>query len=144
MRRRPIWRAALAGFAYFALVFAAGFALGVLRVLALVPRLGEIAAVLLELPVILIISWMACGWLIVRFGLPPKPDIRLIMGGVAFAMLMMAEFCISVLAFGRSPAEHMERYARFPDLLGLVGQLAFAVFPLMRHATLAAKGNQKC
>lgn len=56
-------RAALAGLAYFTLVFAAGFGLGTLRVLALAPILGEGGAVLLELPIILAIAWMACRWI---------------------------------------------------------------------------------
>jgi subtilisin len=50
-----------AGAAYFAVVFMAGFMLGVLRVVVLVPRFGETAAVLAELPVILLISWIVCG-----------------------------------------------------------------------------------
>ena len=41
-------RALTAGLAYFVLVFALAFAMGVLRVLVLVPRLGEVAAVLIE------------------------------------------------------------------------------------------------
>lgn len=51
MGTRPFLRAAIAGLAYFAVVFAAGFALGVLRVLFAMPILGETVAVLFELPV---------------------------------------------------------------------------------------------
>ena len=55
----PIARSLLAGAAYFAVVFATGFALGVVRVLVTAPRLGETGAVLLEVPIILAASWFA-------------------------------------------------------------------------------------
>jgi hypothetical protein len=43
-------QAAKAGLVYVSAVFPAGFALGVLRVLLVAPRMGEVGAVLLELP----------------------------------------------------------------------------------------------
>lgn len=64
----PVLTAALA---YSALVFAAGFALGTLRVLLLAPRLGEMAAVALELPVMLVLSWVAARAVLRRRPLPP-------------------------------------------------------------------------
>ena len=64
------------GAAYFALVFAAGFALGVVRVLVLAPRLGALSAVALELPLILTVSWIACGWVLKRFSVPPRAGPR--------------------------------------------------------------------
>jgi len=54
----------LAGGAYFGCVFAAGFALGVLRTVLVVTLVGETVAVALELPIILAIAWIARRWLI--------------------------------------------------------------------------------
>jgi len=140
LRDRSILRAATAGLAYFALVFAAGFALGTLRVVVLTPRLGDPAtAVLLELPVMLGLSWMACRWLIARLDVPTAVSARLVMGGSAFATLMVAELGVSVLAFGRTLPAHLEHYRQLPTLLGLAGQMAFAVFPVIQGTTGARK-----
>jgi ABC-type uncharacterized transport system permease subunit len=122
----------VAGLAYFAVVFAAGFVLGTLRVLVLAPYVGETGAVLAELPVMLALSWLVCGGLIRRLAVPGEWRHRLAMGGVAFVLLMVAELAVSVLAFGRTPAEHLETYRSWNAALGLAAQLAFAAFPLVR------------
>lgn len=121
-----------AGAAYFAVVFALGFALGVLRTLVLARHLGETASVLLELPFMLGASWIACGWALDRFAVPRPWRHRLAMGGVAFALLMSAELGVAMLALDRSPIEHARSYRSWPAGLGLTAQLAFAAFPLLR------------
>lgn len=125
-------RAITAGARYFLAVFAIGFALGTLRTLFLVPRFGETTAVLLELPVMLTAAWLVCGYLLRRRALGPGE--RAIMGGVAFALLMLAEATLSLLLFHRSLAGHLALYAETPHLLGLAGQLLFGLFPLLRGA----------
>ena len=57
--------------AYFAIVFGIGFVLGTARVLVIIPRIGELAAVLLEVPVMLATSWFAARWCIARFAVAP-------------------------------------------------------------------------
>ncbi len=126
-------RAAWAGLAYFGVVFAAGFGLGTLRVLVLAPKLGENAAVLLELPIILAVSWAACRWLIARFGVPKMLTDRLVMGGLAFSVLIVAEIGVSVLGFGWTLSAHLEHYRQIPALIGLAGQVAFAWFPILQR-----------
>jgi hypothetical protein len=121
-----------AGLAYFATVFAVGFVLGALRVLVVVPRVGEMAGVLIELPIMLLVSWVVCGWLLNRFSVPYKPTLGVLMGAVAFALLMLAELWVSVFAFGRSLAEHFGSYRSLNAILGLAGQLGFAAFPYIR------------
>ena len=119
-----------AGILYFAIVFAAGFLLGTLRLFILLPLTGEFAAVALELPVMLIISWLACRRLVARFSVPAMVSQRLAMGVLAFCLLMLAEVGLSVLAFNRSGAEYLALLQTAPGLLGLAGQIAFALFPL--------------
>ena len=119
--------------AYFGLVFSIGFILGTLRVLWVIPWLGEGPAVALELPVILIASWLVCGWTMRRFSPDPALTARLALGGVAFAMLMAAEAALGIVGFGRTLAEHLASYTRPLALLGLSGQIAFALFPALRR-----------
>jgi len=123
------------------MAFAAGFALGATRVVLLIPRLGETTAVLIELPVILAVAWIACRMLIATFDVPSQPTPRLVMGGVAFLTLMCAELGLSVLAFGRTVANHIDQYRTTHALLGLAGQVAFGLFPLMqlRHGSTAKR-----
>jgi len=122
-----------AGIAYFAVVFAAGFALGTARVLLLAPHLGELLATLLELPLMLAISWIACGKLIARFHIPPRIRPRFTMGAVAFALLMLAEVLLSVTVFNRSMNAFIDDLTTPHGLLGLGGQAAFGLMPLVRN-----------
>jgi hypothetical protein len=124
--------AVYSGVFYFAAVFAAGFALGVVRVIALEPRFGPVAAVLLELPIILAISWVACGVVLRRLRTDPRLSARLIMGAVAFLLLIAAEIALGVVASGRSISAQLDEMLRPSGLLGLFGQALFAVFPILR------------
>jgi hypothetical protein len=133
-------RVVRAGLAYFAVVFAVGFALGTLRTLVVVPAVGETAAVLLELPLMLAASWIASGWIVDRFAVPATVGARFATGAFAFALLMLAELALSVFLAGRTPAGHLALYALVPHQLGLAGQIAFALFPLARLFLAARRG----
>lgn len=129
-----------AGACYFAIVFAIGFVLGAIRVLLVIPRFGDTNAVLLELPVMLALSWIACAWLARHFAVPPGVGERLLMGGFAFALLMSGELGVSVLGFGRTVAQHFAGYRTAGVQLGLAAQVGFALFPLAQ-ALVGAKGR---
>lgn len=120
----------LTGIVYVASVFAAGFVLGVLRTLVLVPLLGQFGAVLVELPVILTIAWLVCTRILRRW--PQLPPAAAAMGGIAFLLLMLAEAGLSTVLAGRSLADHLALYAQLSHQVGLAGQLAFSVFPWMQ------------
>lgn len=127
-------RAVGAGLVYFALTFAAGFALGTIRTLAISPRVGELAAVIVECPVMLNLAWIACGWTVRRCHVPAIASERLVMGVVAFATLILAEAGVGIALFGRTVAEHIGSYARPAAQVGLAAQIVYAAFPLMRRA----------
>jgi len=123
-------RALRAGAFYFAIVFAVGCVLGTLRVLVLIPRWGEVAAVLAELPVMLAVSWGVCRSLVERFGVASAVGPRLVMGGLAFAMLIAAEFGLGTFAFGRALADQLAALQSAAGALGLAGQFVFGLVPL--------------
>jgi hypothetical protein len=130
-----------AGTVYFAIVFAAGFVLGAARVLVIAPLIGELGAVIVELPIMLAVSWIVCGSLVERFRVPPDRRARLTMGAVAFALLMAAEFALSVWAFGRSVGDYAESFRTWAGVVGLAGQLAFAALPLLRMRNVRPGGG---
>lgn len=118
--------------AYVALIFAAAFLLGALRVTVLAPMTGPLLAVAMEVPVVLALSWLVAGRVLRRWPLA-LPD-RLAMGALAFALLMLAEFALA-LAFGQTPARFLSDLATPPGALGLAGQIGFGLIPALRgHA----------
>jgi hypothetical protein len=88
-----VGRAALS---YVALVFGAGFLLGMIRVPLLVPRLGVRTAELLEMPVMLVVSVLAARFVVRRFALPPSAGVRLPVGVMALALLVAAELLMAL------------------------------------------------
>lgn len=122
-----------AGAAYFAIVFAVGFALGTVRTLFIAPRLGEHLAVVIELPFMLGASWLACGWAVRRWQVVAAAGPRLTMGAVAFGLLMIAELTLSATAFDRSPADFLRNLSTPHGLTGLAGQIIFALIPLLHR-----------
>lgn len=122
--------AIIASVFYFAIVFAAGFLLGTIRTIFLAPRLGELGAVACELPLMLAISWIACGRLVRRFDVAAAPAARAVMGATAFALLMATEVALATIVFGKSLAQLTDDWMSPAGLLGLGGQAVFALLPL--------------
>lgn len=120
-----------AALTYFVLTFAAGFALGTIRVLLVVPLVGELIAVLVEVPLMLTIAWLACGWTLQRFQVPATTTDRLVMGSVAFALLMIAEVIVGTMLFGRTLAAQMATFRDVEAQIGLAAQIIYAAFPLI-------------
>jgi len=124
------------GATYFAAAFAVGFVLGTVRVLLLLPVVGETAAVLLEIPIILFASWIAARWSSTRFDVPAEMPPRVVMGAVGFAFLMLAELLVSSLIFGRSLEDTVTNYQSLPGVLGLSAQVIFALLPVFQARLL--------
>lgn len=120
-----------AAIAYWAVVFALGFVLGTVRTLWLAPAIGLVPATLAELPVMLAASWVASGWLVRRFAIATA-GAGLVMGALAFVLLMAAECALAVGLIGQMPGEWLAGLGQPHALLGLAGQIAFALMPWWR------------
>jgi hypothetical protein len=125
---------AIAGLFYVALVFIAGFVLGALRTVYLVPQIGSSLAVAFELPIILALAWHACRWFMVRCSVETWQD-RAAMGGLALTLLLLAEWLTRMifnrLILGDPTLPPPIATLSFADGLGLAGQIAFGLFPMI-------------
>lgn len=113
---------------YWGIVFALGFVLGTIRTLLLAPRVGLLPATALELPIMLGASWWAAGLLMRRFGIGTNGG-ALAMGALAFALLMLAECALALVLVGQAPSQWLAGLRQPHALLGLAGQVAFALIP---------------
>jgi hypothetical protein len=90
---------------YFALVFGTGFALGLIRVPFLVPRIGERYAELLEMPFMLVAIVLAARLVVRRYRLTRAAS--LVVGAAALVLLLGAEWLAGVWLQGRSFADYV-------------------------------------
>ena len=123
-------RSIKAGLAYFALVFGAGFVLGALRVSFLVPRLGERVAELSEMPVMFAVVFLAAGFVVGRFAVPPSTSARLGTGLLALALLLAAELLLAVVLRDRSLADYVASRDPVSGSVYLAMLVLFALMPL--------------
>ena len=119
-----------AGVAYFLVVFGAGFVLGPIRILWVVPQLGMRTAELLEVPIMLIIIVLAARWVVRRFSLPLAVSARLGMGFVALALLLIAEVTLVLWLRGMSIREYLVTRDPISGTAYLIALGIFAVMPL--------------
>jgi hypothetical protein len=94
-----------AGVAYFGLVFAAGFLLGTVRVVVLVPHLGVRVAELLEMPLLFVVILLAARLVVRRFALPRASLVRLRVGVLALGLMLVAELSLASALRGQSPGQ---------------------------------------
>jgi hypothetical protein len=81
-----------AGAIYFALVFGAGFVLGTIRTLWVVPRVGTRLGELMEMPIMLAVTIVAARWTVLHLSVPSMWSARLEMGCITLVLMLIAEF----------------------------------------------------
>ncbi|MEE4184641.1 MAG: hypothetical protein V2J12_02605 [Gammaproteobacteria bacterium] len=118
----------LRGAAYFMLVFAVGFALGVVRVLWLVPLVGERAAELAEMPVMLVAIFYAARFVTRRFPASRERDL-IISGGLALGVLLAVEFSVVLWLRGLSINQYLAERDPVAGTVYYVMLLVFAAMP---------------
>jgi hypothetical protein len=122
---------------YFGIVFAAGFALGAVRVLWLEPEIGPLAAVLCESPFLVIAMAFAARW--VPRALHLRPDLVSLglMGLGALAVQQVADLAVGVYARGITPAQQLAHFATGPGLVYAGLLVAFVAMPILLNRRTA-------
>jgi len=127
-KQATIMQVLKAGALYFALVFAAGFLLGTVRTLWVVPRIGARMAELLEAPIMLAVTILAARWTVVHLTVPHAASARLAMGCIALLLMLVAEFGFVLWIRGLSFRNYLS--SRDP-VSGTVHYILLGVFALM-------------
>ena len=120
-----------AGITYFALVFGAGFVLGSIRVPFLVPRLGERAAELIEMPFMFVVVLVSARFITNRFSLPANVLARLGAGFLALGLLVAAEVLLAVALQDRTLGEYVAGRDPVSGMVYLAMLALFAVMPFV-------------
>jgi hypothetical protein len=120
-----------AGILYFALVFGAGFVLGTIRTLWVVPRVGTRMAELMEAPFMLVVIIVASRWVVLRLLVPFVPFARLGMGGIALGLLLVAEFGFVLWVRGLSIRQYFASRDRVSGAVYYLMLGLFAIMPLL-------------
>jgi hypothetical protein len=122
-------RIAKASLLYYALVFVAGFVLGTLRVLVVVPFLGVRWAELIEQPIMLLVSFYAARLTVRRFG-PFAAIWRLIVGLVALVLMVATELGLTVFVQGQDLAQYVAGRDPASGVAYILSLAAFGLMPL--------------
>ena len=125
--------ALLLGLLYFAVVFTFAFGMGVARTLIVAPRLGPAVAVLLEVPVLVIASWLTARRLLRHRRLTLGEAT--VMGATAFLLTMASEAALAGELRGQAVSEWATDLVTPLGLVGLMGQLMFGAMPLLLLGT---------
>jgi hypothetical protein len=123
-----------ASFLYFALVMGAGFLLGSVRVLFVVPHLGERWAELAEMPIMAMVIFVAAGYILRRYPEVQTRGRALVVGFTALALSVSAELVLAVLLQSQSLAEYLASRDKISGSVYLVMLVAFALMPRLRLA----------
>jgi hypothetical protein len=124
-------RIILSSLIYFGIVFAAGFLLGVVRIFWLVPALGERQAELLEMPVMLVVSYLASGYILNRIDLPDVKSACMA-GAIALFILLALEFTVVLQLRGMSIGEYLGSRDPLSGAAYVFSLLVFGALPGIR------------
>ena len=117
------------GIIYFLLVFGAGFVLGTIRVLLIVPLVDDRAAELLEMPLMLLATVLAARWITRRFPEPRNHTARLAIGGIGLGLMLAGELAVGIGLLGMTAAEVMLNRDPVSGTAYYVSLLLFAAMP---------------
>ena len=116
---------------YFALVFGAGFILGPIRILWLIPQVGERSAELMELPFMIAVSYLAARWIVRRFSIPSIRSIRIRVGLMALGLMLISEISLGLWIRGISLNEIFTSRDPVSGTAYYLALALFAALPLL-------------
>jgi hypothetical protein len=123
---------AATGALYFLLIFLAGTLAGIGRTLWLAPRIGAVAAVACEVPVMLAAVWISSSIALRVYRSPASAGLRFCIGAVAFLLLQIAEMVMASVIFGLDVEEYWRAIASLSGALGLAAQLFVLWAPVLQ------------
>ena len=116
------------GAVYFALVFGTGFLLGIVRVLALEPHLGERWAELAEMPLMLVAIVISARFVVRRFPAVHRVSY-LLSGGIALLLLIVVEFSVVLAIRGMSISQYFAERDPVAGSVYVVMLVGFSAMP---------------
>jgi hypothetical protein len=119
------------GTLYFLVVFAAGWVLGPIRELWLIPRAGKPLAFVAEAVVMTVVILLAAHRLTRRLPAPREWTTRAVMGLVAVTLLTIAEIVGAALVRGQSLRDYVSELGTVPGVIFLALVLLFGAMPLL-------------
>jgi len=111
---------------YFALVFGAGFVLGPIRILFIVPRFGVHLAELMEFPVMLVVIVLTSRWLVRKFQLAAHAWL---VGLLALGLMIAFEFTLVLWLRGLTLSEYFRERDPVAGVVYYLMLLVFAAMP---------------
>ena len=123
--------ALLAGASYFAALLGTGTAFGVARELYVASHFSPLTALLLELPMILAVAYVACSWIADYLQVSDSWEDNIAMGATTLALLVAGDVALSFLLPARSG---MSVAGAWAPALGFAAQAVASAFPLLRRA----------
>jgi hypothetical protein len=129
--RDPIQKILKAGALYFAVVFGAGFVLGTIRTLWIVPSFGTRRAELMEAPIMFTITVLASHWVLRRLAIRASVPGRIAVGLIALGLLLLTEFTVVLGIRGLTITEYLAGRDLVSGTVFAVLLVAFALMPLL-------------
>lgn len=126
--------------AYFALVFGAGFILGPIRILFIVPRFGVFVAELMEYSLMLVVIVAAASWLVRKFQIAEQ---TLMVGVLALALVMAFEFTLVLWLRGLTLTEYLSERDPLSSFIYYLMLVVFGLMPLLVNSASGLRFAQR-
>ena len=122
----------IAALVYFSLVLGKGFALGIIRVPFIVPKIGERWAELAEMPIMAAVIFISSGYILNRFPEIQTSTRSLIAGFLALALSVCAELGLAVALQSETLVEYIASRDKVSGAVYLILLAFFALTPRLR------------